>query len=270
MSVVDEETTKHTACCDSPQTVTGDIREPSIQTCCLCVQTQSLHCTDGRRVVPGSQGKVQDSSLSRVTQKLSDWNLRNWLEKHGKHEYIDFNNKERRQYKEIFDALDNDGSKSISAKELEDPLIALGFVASHDKVKELIAEVDEDGSEKIEFDEFLLIMMSIKKKSKEDTSKGSSSLYEFFKGMIDGNLDKMGDMDNSLPFMLNYSLYRRRRILDAIMGETDEKKKEGQKIMKVVLSDIELRCSTDAKQTRRTGRQGRRSWHSSYRRNLCK
>lgn len=131
--------------------------------------------------------------------------------------------------------MDNDGSKSISAKELEDPLIALGFVASHDKVKELIAEVDEDGSEKIEFDEFLLIMMSIKKKSKED-SKGSSSLYEFFKGMIDGNLDKMGDMDNSLPFMLNYSLYRRRRILDAIMGETDEKKKEGQKIMKVVVS----------------------------------
>ena len=190
-----------------------------------------------------------------LTQKLSDWNLRNWLEKHGKHEYIDFNNKERRQYKEIFDALDNDGSKSISAKELEDPLIALGFVASHDKVKELIAEVDEDGSEKIEFDEFLLIMMSIKKKSKED-GKGSSSLYEFFKGMIDGNLDKMGDMDNSLPFMLNYSLYRRRRILDAIMGETDEKKKEGQKIMKVSIGLRPELCNTvDAQQTRRTRRE---------------
>ena len=159
---------------------------------------------------------------------MSDSNLRNWLEKHGKDQYIDFKNKERRQFKEVFDALDNDGSKAISVKELEDPLIALGFVSSQDKVKELVAEVDEDGSGKVEFDEFLLIMRSIKKKDKEkDKDQTGSSLNDFFKDMVEGNFSKMGDMDNEMPFTLNYSMYRRRRIMDAIMESDEVKKKDG-------------------------------------------
>lgn len=105
---------------------------------------------------------------------------------------------------------------------------------SREKVKELVEEVDEDGSGKIEFDEFLLIMRSIKKREGQGAdAKGGSSLSDFFKDMIEGNLNRMGDMDNELPFMLNFSLYRRRRIMDAIMSNDDSKKKEGQKIMHV-------------------------------------
>lgn len=175
------------------------------------------------------QGLIKES-FKKV--RLSDSNLRNWLNKHGKDKYIDFNNEERKQYKEVFDALDNDGSKAISIKELEDPLIALGFVANRDKVKEMVDEVDEDGSGKIEFDEFLLIMRSIKKNSQNDKG-GSSSLYDFFQGLMNGNLDKMGDMEKELPFTLKFSLYRRRRIMDAIMSDDEVKRKEGQKIMNV-------------------------------------
>lgn len=143
---------------------------------------------------------------------------------------IDFTTEDRKQYKEVFDALDSDGSKAITIKELEDPLIALGFVNSREEVKELVAEVDEDGSGKIEFDEFLLIMRSIKK------GKGESSLFQFFDDMVKGKLSKMGDMDKDQPFMLNISMYRRRRIMDAIMGDDKDnvsKKKFGQKIMDV-------------------------------------
>ena len=143
---------------------------------------------------------------------------------------IDFTTEDRKQYKEVFDALDSDGSKAITIKELEDPLIALGFVNSREEVKDLVAEVDEDGSGKIEFGEFLLIMRSIKK------GKGESSLFQFFDDMVKGKLSNMGDMDKDQPFMLNISMYRRRRIIEAIMEEKDMGKKQfGQKIMDVMI-----------------------------------
>ena len=63
---------------------------------------------------------------------------------------------------EIFNALDADGSQAIGVAELEDPLIALGFVSSREEVQKLITKVDEDGTGEIEFDEFLLIMRDIK------------------------------------------------------------------------------------------------------------
>jgi centrin-2 len=47
--------------------------------------------------------------------------LRNWLRKHGKEKYIDFDDAERRQYRDIFKALDGDGSGAIGVEELEDP-----------------------------------------------------------------------------------------------------------------------------------------------------
>lgn len=51
----------------------------------------------------------------------------------------------------------------------------------------------------------------------------------FFLEMINGEL--MEEMEKNLPFKLNVSQFRRRKILDAIM-QTDTKKKEmGSKIM---------------------------------------
>ena len=95
--------------------------------------------------------------------------------------------------------------------------------------------VDEDDSDEIEFEEFLLIMRAIKRK--EQVKDGSASLYRFFKDMIEGKLNNKQDMDNDIPFMLNFSLYRRKRIIDAIIGDDDEKKKEGEVILKVRLGE---------------------------------
>ena len=141
-------------------------------------------------------------------KKLSDSSLRNWLRVHGKSKYIDFDDEERKQYREIFKALDGDGSGAIGVEELEDPLIALGLADSREGVEKLVELVDEDGTGEIEFDEFLLVMRSIKK----DDDQKDSSLYEFFRDMIKGDFKKMGDMDNDIPFKLNFSQYRRKRI----------------------------------------------------------
>lgn len=54
--------------------------------------------------------------------------------------------------------------------------------------------------------------------------------------MVEGNFSKRGDMDNDVPFMLNFSQYRRKRIIDAIVlkdKEDEDKRKEGQRILNV-------------------------------------
>lgn len=49
--------------------------------------------------------------------------------------------------------------------------------------------------------------------------------------MINGEL--MEEMETNLPFKLNVSQFRRRKILDAIMSTDNKKKDVGQKIMQV-------------------------------------
>ena len=192
------------------------------------------------RARPSQDTKSNNSKLGKTSEakdqvtmnykkiRLSDSSLRNWLRKHGKGKYIDFDDAERRQYRDIFKAQDGDGSGAIGVEELEDPLIALGLADSREGVQKLVEMVDEDETGEIEFDEFLLIMRSIKK---NDGDKKDSSLAQFFQDMINGDFKKMGDMENDMPFTLNFSQYRRKRILDAIMLNDGETREKGKKIM---------------------------------------
>lgn len=90
----------------------------------------------------------------------SGYNFRNWLRKHGKNDYIDFQEAELELLRNCYNSLDDDGSGSIGIDELEDPLIALGLVDSRQQVCKIVELVDEDGSAMVEFDEFLSIMKS--------------------------------------------------------------------------------------------------------------
>ena len=84
--------------------------------------------------------------------------MRGWLRKHGKDDYIVFKDDELKKLRDYFNSLDDDKSGSIGVDELEDPLIALGLVENRQQVQEIVQLVDEDGSEKIEFGEFLSII----------------------------------------------------------------------------------------------------------------
>lgn len=57
--------------------------------------------------------------------------------------------------------MDGDGSGAIGIEELEDPLIALGLVNNRDEVEKIMKEVDDDGTQEIEFKEFLKIMRGV-------------------------------------------------------------------------------------------------------------
>ena len=56
---------------------------------------------------------------------------------------------------ECFTQLDTNNSGAISASDLYDPLIGLGFAANQSEVDAMVEVVDDDGSGQIEFPEFL-------------------------------------------------------------------------------------------------------------------
>jgi hypothetical protein len=68
-------------------------------------------------------------------------------------------------------------------------------------------------------------------KSSQNVDDGNekSAIFEFFKKMSQGQLGD--DMDPNIPFRLNVSQYRRRKVLDAIMSVNKDKKDKGSKIL---------------------------------------
>lgn len=157
--------------------------------------------------------------------------MRSWLRKHGKDHCIVFKDEELTKLREYFNSLDDDMSGSIGVDELEDPLIALGLVDNRQQVQEIVQLVDEDGSEKIEFGEFLSIIKGGSGAQKKDGGKQSETgaIYNFFKDLTSGGF-KLENNENA-PFQLFISGYRRRMILDSMMGKTEKQRKDGEKIL---------------------------------------
>jgi hypothetical protein len=75
---------------------------------------------------------------------------------------VDFLDEELRQLRMYFEYLDKDKGGSISAEELEEPLVALGFAESREDVQTLINAIDRNGNGEIELDEFLAIIKTAK------------------------------------------------------------------------------------------------------------
>eukprot|EP01064_Diplonema_japonicum_P027395 TRINITY_DN394_c1_g2_i1.p1 TRINITY_DN394_c1_g2~~TRINITY_DN394_c1_g2_i1.p1 ORF type:complete len:275 (+),score=118.31 TRINITY_DN394_c1_g2_i1:44-826(+) len=61
---------------------------------------------------------------------------------------------------ECFNTFDTDGSGSIDMQELGNVFSSFGQDLSKEEIEAMIREVDDDGSGEIEFEEFLLLMMS--------------------------------------------------------------------------------------------------------------
>lgn len=73
------------------------------------------------------------------------------------HEAIDLQGVSMSYYqemKEIFKIFDADGSGAIDPKEIREQMISLGFEVDNTTIYQLISDLDSDGSQKIEFDEF--------------------------------------------------------------------------------------------------------------------
>ena len=149
---------------------------------------------------------------------------RDWLKKHGRKRFIDFDDVERTKLQDYFRALDPESNGSIGCSELEEVLTSLGLAESREAVKRMIDVVDADGSGLIEFNEFLTI---IKK------SDDASAVFKVFKSLMDGELG-----DSQLSFPLVVSTYRRKMLIDALMA-SGARKARGQRILRTQKAMLE-------------------------------
>lgn len=81
--------------------------------------------------------------------------MRKWMCKTGKDRHLDYLDPELKKLKECFGNLDENSTGQLGIEELENPLIGLGFADTREDIQKMIEEVDDDGSGKIEFEEFL-------------------------------------------------------------------------------------------------------------------
>ena len=102
---------------------------------------------------------------------------------------IDFEDEQLLKLRKCFDSLadvressqDPNEEKALCVDDLEDPLIALGLVENRQQVQQIVQLVDEDGSEMIEFDEFLQIIQGGSKVGKgSGGGNEGAAIYDFF------------------------------------------------------------------------------------------
>lgn len=79
--------------------------------------------------------------------------------------------------KEIFDLLDADGSGSIDPKEIRMQMQALGFEADNTTIYQLISDLDGDGSQNLEFEEFLKILKDMQVHAVGYATRRSSTIW---------------------------------------------------------------------------------------------
>lgn len=178
-----------------------------------------------------------------------------WLSKRGQDE------KSRRckrnnEYMELwFEFLDVDGDKSVSAEELEDPLVSLGLARNREEAEKLVSMYDQDGDMELDFNEFQKLLQGkrvnnkrvplkdrmYRKKSLIASQKKNDKLNyrNTTEARIDAMFDKISNGSiraaNGLPLDMSISAYRRKLLMDANMSPRPEEKRKGMYVLKGIL-----------------------------------
>jgi Ca2+-binding EF-hand superfamily protein len=168
-------------------------------------------------------------STEEMRRKLMGYEVKRWQESRGK--FVEFDIKTMNKYKKYYDDIaeinpnpENDG---MGTEQLEEPFISLGLAYTREEVDDLIQSVDDDGSGKIEFDEFLRIIHNKSKKK----AKGNEKITNFFKDLANNNISQESDL-NHFSFKTIMGILRRNNLLKAFKQSNDMEKAEGEKMLK--------------------------------------
>ena len=163
-----------------------------------------------------------------IRNKLIDYEIKKWQEERGK--YVEFDiktmNKYNKYYEEMKGINPDPNMEGIGVEQLEEPFISFGLAYNADEIQELIRSVDDDGSGRIEFAEFLRI---IHNKSKIKT-KGNKKITKFFKQLAN---DKLGDGKEYKYFGIGtiMGIMRRKNLLKAFNTSDPIEREEGEKVL---------------------------------------
>lgn len=186
------------------------------------------------------------AEIGKRGEKLLKYEMKRWLEQKGK--FVEFDIKTMNKYKVYYDEMceiNPDGEDGMGVEQLKEPFISLGLASSKDDVNELINSVDDDGSGRIEFDEFLRIIHNKSKKK----DKGNEKITTFFKNLANNNVSKEHNLEE-FSFKTSMNILRRDNLLKAFLGSNDQEKQEGIKMLKSYSSLLdEMKIYENTKET---------------------
>lgn len=130
---------------------------------------------------------------------------------------------------DAFNLFDKDGNHEIDKYELKEIMRALGFNPTPDEVDQMIKEVDEDGSGKIELDEFIH-MMEKKLLQERDIKEEIKKAFKFF---IELTQDENDDSEEPPD---NINLERLKKVAE-VLGEVNIDEGLFQKMIEVADRD---------------------------------
>ena len=174
--------------------------------------------------------KIKQMSEKKLKEKLMIYEMKRWQEsrgcKNGEFTTIKTMNKYQVYYDDMLQ-INADGEDGMGVDQLIEPFISLGLAYSKEEVNELIESVDEDGSKRIEFDEFLDIIHN-KSKIKTESNK---KITNFFKSLANNDFSSAKNNLSHFSFKTVMNILRRENLLKAFNGK-EEDKEDGMKILK--------------------------------------
>jgi centrin-1 len=180
------------------------------------------------------KSKEDKLSLNEIRIKLHNYETKRWQESRGK--FVEFDIKTMNKYKKYYvdiASINADGEEGMGLDQLEEPFISLGLAYSRDEVSNLIDSVDDDGSGRIEFDEFLRIIHNKSKKK----SKNNEKITTFFKNLANDNISNESDLKH-FSFKTIMGILRRSNLLKAFSKESKDKD-VGEKVLKAFSTMLE-------------------------------
>jgi len=168
------------------------------------LRTFSCSTDDSQGAGPARNDIFSRRWCSEQKRFLHDHRQRQWLQNKAKHGYIDFSDVERAELRRYFDALATSENK-IGLDRLETMLISLGLASTSKEVRKIVAKIDADGNEELDFEEYLEIFRA----------PSDNEIFKVFKAMMEGRLG-----DPNLNFQTVISAYRRKLFLDATGART--------------------------------------------------
>ena len=108
------------------------------------------------------------------------------MKKPGKKNKNKLTDEQKEEIKEAFDLFDTDGTGKIDAKELKVAMRALGFEPQKQEIRNIIIDMDHDGSGTIQYHDFLDLMTL--KMQERDPVEEMKKAFQLF---LDDDSDKI-------------------------------------------------------------------------------
>ena len=100
---------------------------------------------------------------------------------------VDFTEEQKKEFKEAFKLFDTNGDDEISSQELGDLMKKLGLKPTESELADMINEIDYDGSNSIDFQEFISLIS--RKMAEDGIEKELGEAFKIFDNSGNGTME---------------------------------------------------------------------------------